>query len=135
MPFTAYPQKNRQKKRYRIKNEELQFYKSEVSRVIVGSSGFRAEVLNELIMETKEQIALAQNEINRAQADIDSCKQLSGNIEKQYDKIITWADLFNGCTTEAKKMIISQFIQQVRVEKDYNIEIDLNVGYEIFAKC
>ena len=101
--------------------------------MIAGTSGFDMESLNELIAETKEQIAVAQADMENAQAEIDGYEQLSSLIEARYDKITTWADLFTDSTIEAKKMIVSQLIKQVRVGRDYAMEIDLNVNYEMFS--
>ena len=48
------------------------------------------------------------------------------------DPLLTWADLFDTCSFEAKKMIVAQFVKAVRVSRDYNIEIDFNVSFEEF---
>ena len=119
--------------RYKAKDKELQLYKSEVKKVIEGTSSFDMELLNELIAETKAQISTAQTEMENAQAEIDGYEQLSTMIEARYDKITTWADLFAESTIEAKKMIVAQLIKQVRVGRDYEMEIDLNVNYEMFS--
>jgi len=119
--------------RYKSKNKELQLYKSEVKKVIEGTSSFDMELLNELISEAKEQITVAQTDMENAQTEIDGYEQLSTMIEARYDKITTWADLFAESTIEAKKMIVAQLIKQVRVGRDYEMEIDLNMNYEMFS--
>ena len=119
--------------RHKTKSKELQLYKSEVKKVIAGTSSFDMELLNELITETKELIAAAQTDMENAQSEIDGYEQVSSMIEARYDKITTWADLFEDSTIEAKKMIVSQLINQVRVGRDYAMEIDLNVNYGMFS--
>ena len=121
--------------RLKEKERELQLYKSEIRKVIEGSSSWSMELLNEMISETKEQIALTEVDIQKAQSEIDGYEQLSAEVTKDYNKILTWADLFDGCTMEAKKMIVAQFIKQVRVVRDYHLEIDLNVSFEKFLSC
>ena len=54
------------------------------------------------------------------------------NLRQEYDRLLTWADLFDTCSFEAKKMIVAQFVKAVRVSRDYNIEIDFNVSFEEF---
>lgn len=49
-----------------------------------------------------------------------------------YDRLLTWADLYDKSTFEAKKMIAAQFIKAVRVGRDYNVEIDFNISFEEF---
>ena len=54
------------------------------------------------------------------------------NLRQEYDRLLTWADLFDTCSFEAKKMIVAQFVKAVRVSRDYNSEIDFNVSFEEF---
>jgi hypothetical protein len=91
------------------------------------------ELLNEMILETKQQIDQAEADRQKARADIDGYEQLSREVAKDYNKILTWADLFDNCTMEAKKMIVAQLIKQVRVGKDYHMEIDLHISFEKFS--
>ncbi|MEG1010739.1 MAG: hypothetical protein RSE54_02675 [Ruthenibacterium sp.] len=53
-------------------------------------------------------------------------------LHKEYNRLLTWADLYDKSTFEAKKMIVAQFVKAVRVGRDYNIEIDFNVSFEEF---
>ena len=48
----------------------------------------------------------------------------------QYDNMLTWADIYDGIDMEAKKMILSRIKKNVRVRRDYEIEIDLTLGCE-----
>lgn len=54
------------------------------------------------------------------------------SLRREYDRLLSWADLYENSTFEAKKMIVSQFIKAVRVGKDYTIEVDFNVTFEKF---
>ena len=42
-----------------------------------------------------------------------------------YNKILTWADMFEGSTLEGKKMIMWQVVEKVRIYRDYKFEVDL----------
>ena len=42
----------------------------------------------------------------------------------EFDRLLSWADFYDTCSFETKKMFISQFIKSVRVSRGYNIEID-----------
>ncbi len=91
------------------------------------------ELLNELIKECQAQIEAAQQNIETAQEEIDGYERLSSVVTGRYEKILTWAELFDESSIEAKKMIVSQLINQVRVSRDYALEIDLNLKYEMFS--
>lgn len=73
------------------------------------------------------------------EATVDAAKEeldihlVNADIErKEYEKIKTWADLYDNCNFAAKKMIISQFIKSVYVYRDYTLEIEFNVSFEEF---
>ncbi len=56
---------------------------------------------------------------------IDDADKAAKDIKEQYDRILTWADMFEGSTLEGKKMIMWQFIDKVRIYRDYQFEVDL----------
>ena len=64
--------------------------------------------------------------------DYESLLASAENLRQEYDRLLTWADLFDTCSFEAKKMIVAQFVKAVRVSRDYNIEIAFNVSFEEF---
>lgn len=43
-----------------------------------------------------------------------------------------WAEMYDHCTFEAKKMIVAKFVKAVRVRRDYEIDIEFNVSFEEF---
>lgn len=107
------------------KQKDLSDYKAETLKVIRGQSNLSVELLNALVKETETMIALAQ-------AEYESLLASAENLRQEYDRLLTWADLFDTCSFEAKKMIVAQFVKAVRVSRDYNIEIDFNVSFEEF---
>ena len=46
-------------------------------------------------------------------------------VKEEYNKILTWADMFEGSTLEGKKMIMWQVVEKVRIYRDYKFEVDL----------
>ena len=73
----------------------------------------------------RELLEAAQQELDALQAD-----EVTGSEE--YDRLIGWADVYDRCSFETKKMFVSKFIKAVRVFRDYRLEIDFNVSYEEF---
>lgn len=98
-------------------------------RGIRGQSNLSVERLNALVKETETMVALAQTRIDAAQAEYESLLASAENLRQEYDQPLTWADLFDTCSFEAKKMV-AQFVKAGRVSRDYNIEIDFNVSFE-----
>ena len=50
-----------------------------------------------------------------------------------YDDIISWADMYDSASMEAKKMIVSCLIKRVDVYRDYKLHIDFNIDFEQFS--
>ena len=52
------------------------------------------------------------------------------NLRDEYHRILSWADLYDKCSFDAKKMIVCQFIKAVHVSRGYQLSVDLNVSFE-----
>lgn len=47
-------------------------------------------------------------------------------VAKQYEELISYADLYDHATFEAKKMIVNQLIRRVDVYRGYQISVSFN---------
>jgi len=52
---------------------------------------------------------------------------------KSYCGLCCLSDIFDECDIETKKMILSRIMKSVRVNRDYEIEIDFTVDCEQFG--
>ncbi len=87
-------------------------------------------MLLEKANEEERELSLAAEE---AQHTLDELVQDDANRETvEYDRLLSWADFYDTCSFETKKMFIAQFIKSVRVSRDYNIEIEFNVSFDEF---
>ena len=114
------------------KEKDLEDYKCETLKVIRGQSKLSTDLLNTLVADTEAQIRDAQAEIDVAEQSYRELLESAENLREEYDRLLSWADLYDKSTFEAKKMIVAQLIKAVRVGRDYNIEIDFNVSFEEF---
>lgn len=114
------------------KQKELGDYKGEALKVIRGQSKMSIDLLNTLVTETEAKIKEAQTALDAADAELKELLETSENRKREYDRLLSWADLYDKSSFAAKKMIVSQFIKAVRVGKDYNIEVDFNVSFDEF---
>ena len=114
------------------KEKELESYKSEVYKAIRGESTWDQGLLNELILDTKSALTEIEAQLNTAQSAIAESNKVAAELRTQYDKVLTWADLFEGSSMEGKKMIVWQLIDKVRIFRNYKIEIDLKVSFAQF---
>lgn len=114
------------------KQKELDDYKGETLKIIRGQSKLSIDLLNTLIAETEAQIKEAQLNVDTVNAELRELLETSEGLQREYDRLLSWADLYDKSSFEAKKMIVSQFIQAVRVGRDNNIEVDFNVSFDEF---
>ena len=56
------------------------------------------------------------------------------SISSQYEKLVSWAELYDTASMEAKKMIVNQLIKRVDVGRNYQVNITFNFSYEQFMQ-
>lgn len=112
------------------REKELSDYQSEVLKVIRGESKLSTMIINELIEKAEGTLQEAQKDEAHWAEELDSIQQKATDMHKLYGKVVSWSQLFDTCNMAEKKMIVSQLIRQVRVWKDYRIEIDFNANIE-----
>lgn len=77
----------------------------------------------------------------RSKTDLADSEKKLKEIEEQNQKaerncsdLFTWASTYKGASFERRQAILKQFIKEVRVGRDYNIEIVLNVPLDEFEE-
>lgn len=74
-----------------------------------------------------------QHQMEAAQAAYDEGQAVMADLNSQYDDIISWADMYDTASFEAKKMIVNCLIKRVDVYRDYKLHIDFNIDLEQFS--
>lgn len=82
--------------------------------------------------ESKTAVEELTATVEKAKAELDACLSSASVVNEEYNKLTTWADLYDNCTFEARKMIISQFIKAIHVYRGYRVEVEFNVSFEDF---
>ncbi len=112
---------------------DLETLKAEVIKTIRGESAFSKELLGSLIAEAETKCTEAQRRMEEAQADYEEGQELMASLNAQYDDIISWADMYDSASIEAKKMIVNCLIRRIDVYRDYRLHIDFNIDLEQFG--
>ena len=73
------------------------------------------------------------SEYDDAKQDYERSQSVMDTVSAQYDDIISWADLYDTTSTEAKKMIFSYLIHRIEASRDYKVKIDFNIDLEQFC--
>lgn len=116
------------------KRRELEDYRNETIKVIRGESRLNIDLLNELIDKAQADVEVLSQTAEAARQELESRTADMETEQQEYDKLKTWADLYDNCNFAAKKMIVSQFIKSIHVYRDYTLEVEFNVSFEQFQQ-
>jgi len=111
----------------------LKNLENEVIKYLNGESTFNRDILNGLILQTKEKVAEATGIAQQCELELSNRHQHISNIQAQYNKLIGWTEMFGESSIETKKMIVAQLIDKIKVLRGYEIDITFNVDYEQFC--
>ena len=117
---------------YRQKQREYQDLRAETIKVVQGISRLNVDLLNSLVDETSDQIKQLEQQIQATTTELEETLRDASQVLQEYDQLVGWAEMYDNCTFEAKKMIVAQFVKAVRVRRDYEIDIEFNVSFEEF---
>lgn len=67
-----------------------------------------------------------------AELELRETESGADQVRKEYAQLMNWAELYDNCTFEAKKMIAAQFVKAVRVKRGYELDIEFNVSFDEF---
>jgi DNA invertase Pin-like site-specific DNA recombinase len=106
---------------------------TEIIKALNGESTFDHDVLNGLILQTKEKVLIMADSVKQYELELSNRQQHIAEIQAQYNKLISWAEMFANSPTETKKMILSCLIKRVKVSRGYEVDITFNVDYKQFC--
>ena len=112
---------------------ELDMLKAEVIKSLRGESSFSQELLSSLIAESETKCLEVQKRMEAAQAAVDEGQAVLDALNAQYNDIITWSEMYDSASIEAKKMIVNCLIKRVDVYRDYKLHIEFNIDFEQFS--
>lgn len=117
---------------YQQKERDYQALRAETIKVIQGTSHLNVDLLNSLISETEAQLESLKTQMQAAEMELQRNTTESDLVNQEYTQLMDWADLYDNCSIEAKKMILSQFVKAVHVKRGYELDIEFNVSFEEF---
>lgn len=108
--------------------------KDEMIRVIRGKSSIDRDMIQQLLDENQAAIQAAQDALTAAQNKLEEIEQENKKAENDCSNLFTWASTYQNASFQQRQAILNQFIKEVRVGRDYDIEIILNVPLEEFEE-
>lgn len=117
---------------YQQKQRDYQDLRAETLRVIRGDSRLNVDFLNSIVDETITQLKELGQQVKEAEAELRELVSGAEQVKEEYAQLMNWAELYDKCTFEAKKMIAAQFVKAVHVKRDYEIDVEFNVAFDEF---
>lgn len=107
--------------------EKLSRLNLEKENIKNGSSIYTLEDIDSSIEAIKKNIAI-YNEITQSNDEV----AIDSEIESKYKQIYEWAESFESCNFNAKRMIICKLFERVDIGKGYVIDVKINQEYSQF---
>lgn len=95
-------------------------------------SSFQTTRTGTSIDNTNDLLHKKETELSDIKYKLANQQNAMGKLDFYYSQFRTWADEFDNSTMEQKKMIACQLIREVKVSRDYEIEIVFDLNYEQF---
>ena len=87
-------------------------------------------LLNSLAEEALAQLKELESQIRTAETELREIVLGAEQVRQEYAQVMNWAELYDNCTFEAKKMVAAQFVKAVRVKRGYEVDVEFNVSLE-----
>lgn len=116
------------------KVDELASLKTEVVKAIQGESNFDPSLLNELIETASKQKVVAEQDVEKLNNELATSKNMLEPLREQHDLYVSWADVFDSCDINTKRMIICRLIDKVTVSRGYKIDVELTITVKQYAE-
>ncbi|MCL2681823.1 MAG: recombinase family protein [Streptococcaceae bacterium] len=106
----------------------LSMLEDELFKILQGTSSLKPELLNKKHDEAERAVNQRKVIVEAFERELENSKETMSQVKRQYNDVMTWADMYSESPIDAKKMIVAQLISAVRVSKDYKIEIDFKIS-------
>lgn len=107
----------------------------EILKALMGESDFESSQLSSMLKDVQRQIDETIQKIETLESEANNKSASINTIRPQYENFKTWAEEYDKCTVEQKKMIISQLVDRIEVRKGYKINIVFNMTYKQFSEA
>ncbi len=123
---------NEAKAEYEKELKKLNMLKDEIIRCLQGESDFTSAVLSELIAAGEDKCRELNGHCELLETEMKKAETIQNELYEKYDELISWADLYDSTTHEAKKMIVNKMIKRIEVCRDYKLRVEFNFDIQQF---
>jgi hypothetical protein len=114
--------------------DNLKTLKLEIVNAIRGESDFTSELLREMIELAEKERDSTELTIIQLTEQCQNAKRVQIECEAQHDKLISWAEIFDKCDFDIKKMIVYEIVDKVIVGESYDIHVELAISMKQYME-
>jgi len=118
---------------FRAYSAEAKEYESEVLYAIRGTSKFNPALLNNLYEDAAGRAEAARIQVEQLKTALSQEEKGKEELNRKFAQLQSWADMYDSCDLEARKMIVSEIMPSVKVRRDYELDITLNASCAQFG--
>lgn len=85
-----------------------------------------------MIADAEKECSTLLKTKDEAQIQMEQKLEQMQTFQAQYNQLISWSELYDSSTIEAKKMIVNRLIHRVDVGRGYQVNIEFNFDYRQF---
>ena len=89
-------------------------------------------MLAELIAKGEKEYAQLEEARRQAQDALENGEELMAVLETQYERLVSWADMYDTANIATRKMIVNQLIRRVDVGRGYQLNVEFTIDYRQF---
>ena len=109
--------------------KKLETLRSEIAKAIVGDSLYTQEDLATAIQALKGKIEMTRADLESMEKDTVEKSARIDAVIPAYKQFKSWSVEFYESSLEVKKMIASQLFSRITVNRNYELNIELNFTY------
>ena len=91
-------------------------------------------MLADLVSENKEAVLRAGDALQKAKQEQKEVEEAAKKMQRECSDLFIWANVYDNADFNERQAILHQFIKQVRVGRNYEVEIVLNVSLDEFEE-
>ncbi|MGB8455164.1 MAG: hypothetical protein WCD89_22890 [Anaerocolumna sp.] len=113
--------------------KDIKLLKSEIVNILRGKSKISEDILMEQIDESTKYLNKEKNELIELEGRLIKTKSEIKEYHREEKTVPVWKEEFDSLDTDVKKMLLTQLIDNIRVDKD-EINVKLKITLDEFLQ-
>lgn len=113
-------------------NKEYDSLKAELLKAVQGKSEMPMEILSEVMQGVRQKVIDTSKQVASLTLELDESNTKMAELQKEFERIVSWSDIFDESEMAVKKMICGYIIKKITVRRDYQLDIEFNITIEQF---